>query len=225
MLNGERPPAPLSFSADLKAETSVSPSERGNASHVIYPYAPHLLVLVANGKMLIINKSKFKISMSLSKISKVWFHLVFLDSNFFFFFLYIAYLFLTYLLELVACFISYLLLAALGRLCCVQAFSSFRRRATLQWCLGFPCCRAQALAAQASELTARRLAAATCGLQGMQASGVAAQELISCGQWALKHAVFSNCGTGLSNCGFLSTAPPGKSPPSLFKSNLLFVLF
>lgn len=40
MLSGERPPAPLSFSADLEAESPVSPLQReGMPLNVIYPHA------------------------------------------------------------------------------------------------------------------------------------------------------------------------------------------
>ena len=95
----------------------------------------------------------------------------------------------------------------LGRHCCAWAFSSCSEQglttlccsAQASYCGGFSCCRARALGAQASVVVARRLS--SCG----------AQAKMPCGMRDLPGPGLEPVSPALAG-GFLTTAPPGKSP-------------
>ena len=91
------------------------------------------------------------------------------------------------------------------------AEATLRCDVTASHCGGFSCCRARALGEQVSVVVARGLS--SCGLRALEC------RLSSCGAWALLlRGMWDLPGPGLKPMspalagGFLTTAPPGKSP-------------
>ena len=120
-------------------------------------------------------------------------------------------------------FFFFFLLAVLGFHCCTRGSSScgewgliLHCGAWASHCGGFSCCGAWALGVWASVAVARGLS--SCGSWALEC------RLSSCGTWAqLLHRMWDLPGPGIEPMspalagGFLTTAPPGKSPPIGFE--------
>ena len=125
-------------------------------------------------------------------------------------------------------FYLFLVLAALGRCCCVRAFSSFLRAgaplhcgARASHCRGFFCCGARALGMRASVVGACGLS--SCGLQALERriSSCGSRAQLLRGMWDLPRPGLEPVSPALAG-GFLTTAPPGKGSPSgviIFKTS------
>ena len=123
-----------------------------------------------------------------------------------------------------------LLSAVLGLCCCARALSSCSKRGSTphcsvqaSQCSGFSCCGALALGARASAIGARALS--SCGSWGLEhrLSGCGARAQLLHGTWDLPRPGIEPVSPALAG-GFLTTAPPEKSPSHFLFFNL-FILF
>ena len=83
--------------------------------------------------------------------------------------------------------------------------------AQASYCHGFSCCGARALGARASVVASHRLS--SCGSRALERrlSSCDTQAQLLCGMWGLPRPGLEPVSPALAG-GFLTTAPPGKSP-------------
>ena len=107
-------------------------------------------------------------------------------------------------------------LAASSLCCCAQAFSSCSEHCSVRACHcgGFSCCWAQALGTRTSVVATRGLG--SCGSWALERrlSGCGAWAWLLRGMWDLSEPGLDPVSPALAG-GFLTTAPPGKSPHSI----------